>query len=61
VLPSEQVPPEVEDKASLSGRTDPMEARARRRARRIGLVLMVTSAIISLLLLYGIWLGLHAV
>lgn len=41
-------------------RSDPEEDRARLRARRFGMVLMVASAVVTLLILYGTWQALRS-
>ena len=54
MLPGEPVPPEVEDSAPLSDRPEA------RMLSLLGVVLIVVSAIVSLVLLYAAWVGLTA-
>jgi hypothetical protein len=38
-----------------SRRGEPVETSARRRARRVGLALLVASSLLTLMILYGVW------
>lgn len=48
-------------RSRLAPEDDTREVRLRLRARREGLALMLASAVVSLLILYGVWLGLRAI
>jgi hypothetical protein len=50
-----EVPSGRHEAEGKSGRMLPMEAQLRRRGRRQGLALMMVSAMISMLALYGAW------
>ena len=67
MAPGEQGPPETEVKRRLRGDADvssreagAAEAPPRRRARLVGLLLMIVSSIIALMVLYGVWRALRA-
>jgi len=58
MLPSERVPPNVEGEAPLTDQPEAPDACVHRQARLFGFVVIVISAVVTLLLLYAGWQGL---
>lgn len=53
--PRERVPPDVEGEAPLTDRQEAPDACVHRQARLFGFVVIVVSAVVTLLLLYAGW------